>query len=683
MPITSNPPSDTLFVHRAPSSSFTLAKPPPARKRHIQRGPVPLGPVFNQQSCELTSPVCSPRSSPISRRRPSITSRSPLSSFFSFVESPESAIRRSSVYGIGLGVPGARLSPSTLNTIVAFASGKYQRRSVSGPLPGTARSFETHFTPSPKSNEPPVSARLALGSSSTHPIPTPIHILFERTRTLATLKAKPQGPSSPHIKSKEPKARPTPVMTTKDGHVNVLLLPKRRDKETASSLRSNTSTSTGASRSKSKKDSQSVQASSSSGKTPRAASNPALRAQRSLTPARDAFRPLPYATHAALDEFFGDPRKMNALHAHQSSSNQLGARPGEVGYGTTVGHKGADGWIWFDALEEQEYAWLMGEPEGPLSPETPQPRKEKKKSKRRGLLLGRRGSTTSESDGGRTDWESFDALRRGSESGTSEGGVVDAMTYDLDPTRPPRYRVGADGSARYRVDATAWDAAVQVRGRQRVGGTSTPKSRRGRSRRGSTSHGATAAERRRPPPLNLAAVSSTLASLVPSAVPAVRSPPNLTARRPSLPLPVSRLPPSLADAARADFVSSSFQPHPSKRDLNLDPETPWSANLPKETIYRTIGPGIAPTPVSAAPSSPFKSMFARRASFTPLPLRHNPLPLPQSNTNLSYEFKANGSLPKLPPMPAENGTPAPAEGRRKTSLADIFRKGFSARGGRK
>ncbi|KAG8738580.1 hypothetical protein FRC12_016707 [Ceratobasidium sp. 428] len=471
-------------------------------------------------------------------------------------------------------------------------------------------------------------------------------------------------------------------MATKDGHINVLLLPKRRDKDITPSLRSNTSTSTSASKSKSKKDSHSVQASTSSGKTPRAASNPALRAQRSLTPARDAFRPLPYATHAALDEFFGDPRKMNALHAHQSSSKQLGARPDEVGYGTTIGHKGADGWIWFDALEEQEYAWLMGEAAAPLSPETPQPpRKEKKKSKRRGLL-GRRGSTTSESDGGRTDWESFDPLRRGSESGTSEGGIVDPMTYDLDPTRPPRYRAGADGSARYRVDATAWDAAVQVRGRQNIGGTSTPKSRRGRSRRGSASQ---AAERRRPPPLNLNAVSSTLASLGPQAIAAARSPPNLAARRPSLPLPAPRLPSSLADAARADFVSSSFQPHPSKRDLNLDPETPWSANLPKDTIYRSIGPAIVPSP--APPGSPFKAMFARRASFTPLPLRSNPLPLPQSNMNPSYEFKeapANSSLPKLPPMPTENGAPIPVgEGRRKASLADIFRRGFSTRGGRK
>ncbi|KAG8715996.1 hypothetical protein FRC08_009952 [Ceratobasidium sp. 394] len=682
MPITSNSPASTVFVHQPGSSVFTLSEPPPARTRRIQPAPVPSGLASDQQSCRPTSPVCSPRS-PTSRRRPPITSRSPPSSFFSFVDS-RNTIRRGSAYDIGLGVPGAPLPSSSLNAIVAFASGKSHRRSISGPLPGTAWSFETHFAPSPKSIESPVPG-LALATSPTRPIPTPIHILFERTRTLAALKANLQGPSSPQIKPKRSKARPAPVMATKDGHVNVLLLPKRRDKESAPSLRSNTSASTSASKSKSKKDSHSVQASSSSGKTPRAASNPALRAQRSLTPARDTFRPLPYATHAALDEFFGDPRKMNALHAHQSSSNQLGARPGEIGYGTTIGHKGADGWIWFDALEEQEYAWLMGEPEALLSPETPQPRKEKKKSKRRGLL-GRRGSTTSESDGGRTDWESFDALRRGSESGTSEGGIVDPMTYDLDPTRPPRYRAAADGSARYRVDVTAWDAAVQVRGRQSVGGTSTPKSRRGRSRRGSASHGASAAERRRPPPLNLAAVSSTLASLGPNSIPAVHSPPNLAARRPSLPLPARRLPPSLAEAARADFVSSSFQPHPSKRDLNLDPETPWSANLPKETIYRTIGPVITSTPVPAAPSSPFKSMFARRASFTPLPLKHNPLPLPQSNTNLSYEFKgapANGSLPKLPPMPTESGAPVPAEGRRKTSLADIFRKGFSSRGGRK
>ncbi|KAG8697207.1 hypothetical protein FRC09_008011, partial [Ceratobasidium sp. 395] len=547
MPITSNLSSNVVLVHQpgscASNSNFTLSAPPPARKRRV--------PPPNQQSRKPTSPVCSPRSSPNSRRRPSVALRSPpLPSFLSFVDSPKSTIRRGSECSIGLALAGTRLSPSTLGAIVAFTSGKSHRRSVSGPLPDTAWSFETHFAPSPKSLEPPVSVCLVLTPSPTCQTPTPIHILFERTRTLAALKANP-CPSSP--KPKKSKARPTPVMATKDGHINVLLLPKRRDKDTTPSLRSNTSTSTSASKPKSKKDSHSVQASTSSVKTPRAASNPALRAQRSLTPARDAFRPLPYATHAALDEFFGDPRKMNALHAHQSSSKQLGARPDEVGYGATIGHKGADGWIWFDALEEQEYAWLMGEAAGPLSPETPQPpRKEKKKSKRRGLL-GRRGSTTSESDGGRTDWESFDPLRRGSESGTSEGGIVDPMTYDLDPTRPPRYRAGADGSARYRVDATAWDAAVQVRGRQNVGGTSTPKSRRGRSRRGSASQGGTAAERRRPPPLNLNAVSSALASLGPQAIAAARSPPNLAARRPSLPLPAPRLPPSLADAARADF----------------------------------------------------------------------------------------------------------------------------------
>ncbi|KAG9106739.1 hypothetical protein FRC07_008746, partial [Ceratobasidium sp. 392] len=274
MPITPNPTSDVVLVHQlgplASSSNFTLSAPPPARKR---RGPVP-----NQQSRKPTSPVCSPRSSPNNRRRSSVTLRSPpLSAFLSLVDSPKNTIRRGSAYGIGLALPGAQLSPSALSTIVAFASGKSHRRSVSGPLPGTAWSFETHFAPSPKPIGPSASIHPALTPSPTCLTPTPIHILFERTRTLAALKANPQ-PSLPQAKSKKPKARPTPVMATKDGHINVLLLPKRRDKDTTPSLRSTASTSTSASKSKSKKDSQSVQASTSS-KTPRAASNPALRAQ--------------------------------------------------------------------------------------------------------------------------------------------------------------------------------------------------------------------------------------------------------------------------------------------------------------------------------------------------------------------------------------------------------------------
>ncbi|QRV86427.1 hypothetical protein RhiJN_14445 [Ceratobasidium sp. AG-Ba] len=673
MPITPDP-SHTVVVHqfssRAPSSNFTLSAPP-ARKRPVQRTVIP---ATNQQPCKPTSPACSPRSSPNNRRRPSVTLRSPLQSFLSFVDSPENTIRRSSVSGIGLGRPGTRLSPSALNTIVAFASGKSHRRSVSGPLPSTAWSFETHFAPSSPPVKASAFAALALTPSPTRSTPTPVRVLFERSRTLAALKAKPQDTPSPRPNPRKPKTRPAPVMATKDGHVNVLLLPKRREKDMAGSIRSNNSASTSASKSKSRKDAQSTLGSGASGKTQRPATNPALRAQRSMTPAREAFRPLPYATHAALDEFFGDPRKMNALHAHQSASNQLGARSDEVGYGNTIGHKGADGWIWFDALEEQEYAWLMGDSNGPLSPDTPKPRKEKKKSKRRGFL-GRRDST-SESEGGQTDWESFDALRRGSESGTSDGGIVDPMTYDLDPTRPPRYRAVADGFARYRVDGTAWDAAVQVRGRQKVGGATTPKNRRGRSRRGSATHG-DAGERRRPPPLNLAAVSSTLAALASKAAPTptARSPVNLSARRGSMPILGSRLPPSLADVARADFVSSSFQPNPSKRDLNLDPETPWSANLPKDTIYKSI----AQSHIPASPGSPFKSMFSRRASLTPLPLRHSPLPLPNSNSG--FEFKGDGSLPKLPPMPMENGAPTPGTGevKRKASLADIFRRGFSSR----
>ncbi|EUC67369.1 hypothetical protein RSOL_501920, partial [Rhizoctonia solani AG-3 Rhs1AP] len=468
---------------------------------------------------------------------------------------------------------------------------------------------------------------------------------------------------------------------SKSGHVNVLLLPRSRDKDGGASIRSGTSASTSTSKSKSRKTVEPSSSSSKASKTP----NASLRAQRSLTPARgvahDTFRPLPYATHAALDEFFGDPRKMNAIHAHQTKPDQAGARPGEVGYGGSVTHRGADGWIWFDAIEEQEYAWLMGEANSPRTPETARQHPKEKKSRKRGLF-GRRGSVASVSSGGRSDWESFDALRRGSESGASDTGIVDPNTYDLDPTRPPRYRIPAVGApATYRaaaLDAGAWDGALHSHTRQNVGGTSAPKSRRGRSRRGSLNK-VDSEERRRPPPLNLAAVTHTLTALGPLAPNNQLTP--LTSRRASLPANCL-LPPSLSDVARADFVSSSYQPHPSKRDLNLDPETPWSANLPKETIYRSMGPD--PCALGAATGSPFKAMFSRRASLTPLPLRHAPAPLPKSGP--SYELKGtghNGTLPKLPPMPAEHGAPVPAEGRRKASLADIFRRGFGAKGSRK
>lgn len=670
MPITPSTSSSIVLVDEHGSrSKFTLAAPPPSRKRRAQRNPVAAS-----QPAHCTSN--SPRPSP-NRRRSStcsrvISPRSPLSSFLSVLDPPSAtrSTRKGSACQIGLGLPGTRLSPTVVNTILALTSGKSHRRSLS--VPCTAWSFETHFEPSPKSVEAPV--RLAPSPKPSPPsyITSPVHVLFQRTCALATLGGVPLvPPATPKPKSKS-KTRPTPIMANnKNGHVNVLLLPKSRDGG-AASVRSNTSASTSASKSKSRKTLEPSSNSSKTTKTP----NPALRAQRSLTPARgianDAFRPLPYATHAALDEFFGDPRKMNALHAHQSSSGQLGARPDEVGYGNSIGHRGADGWIWFDAIEEQEYAWLMGEAEAPNTPGTARQPKEKK-SKKRGLF-GRRNSVASESSG-RSDWESFDALRRGSESGTSDGGIVDPTTYDLDPTLPPRYRTPETGSlATYRVaafDAGAWDAAVHSHVRKNVGGASVPKTRTGRSKRGGSSKG-------RPPPLNLAAVTHTLAALGPVAPAAVPSP--IATRRQSLPVNCL-FPPSLADAARADFVSSSYLPHPSKRDLNLDPETPWSANLPQETIYRSIGTDLAAT--SPAAGSPFKAMFARRASLTPLPLRHTPAPLPRSGQ--TYEFKGtgtSGALPKLPPMPMENGAPAPMEGRRKTSLADIFKRSFG-RGGRK
>ncbi|KAL5635839.1 hypothetical protein ACGC1H_004588 [Rhizoctonia solani] len=659
MPITPNTssstaPTDERTIHiKDTCSRVTLSTPP--RKRRTRAGSV------SKQSdrCVPNSPGFS-RST---RRRASVSSRPALSPFLSVVDS------RNAAYGTNLGI---QLSPT------ANVFGKSRPRSSSGPIPCTALSFETHFAPSPRT---PVTTKINLSPdrSSYFGITSPVHVLFHRTCTLATLKghssAAPSTPAPPKIRSK---ARPAPIMTSKSGHVNVLLLPRSRDKDGGASIRSGTSASTSTSKSKSRKTVEPSSSSSKASKTP----NASLRAQRSLTPARgvahETFRPLPYATHAALDEFFGDPRKMNAIHAHQPKSDQASARPGEVGYGGSMTHRGADGWIWFDAIEEQEYAWLMGEANSPRTPETARQHTKEKKSKKRGLF-GRRGSVASVSSGGRSDWESFDALRRGSESGASDTGIVDPNTYDLDPTRPPRYRIPAVGApATYRVaalDAGAWDGALHSHARQHVGGTSAPKNRRGRSRRGSLSN----EERRRPPPLNLAAVTNTLTALGPLAAPSKLTP--LTSRRASLPANCL-LPPSLSDVARADFVSSSYQPHPSRRDLNLDPETPWSANLPKETIYRSMGPD--PCAPGAATGSPFKAMFSRRASLTPLPLRHTPAPLPKSGP--SYELKGtghNGTLPKLPPMPAEHGTPAPAEGRRKASLADIFRRGFGAKGSRK
>ncbi|CEL52084.1 hypothetical protein RSOLAG1IB_00621 [Rhizoctonia solani AG-1 IB] len=639
------------------SSEFTLSSPP--RKRRNQR--TRAGSVSKQSDrCTPGSPICSRPT----RRRASVSSRPLLSPFLSLVDS------RSTAYGINTAVQ-----------LSSFVLGKSRPRSSSGPIPCTALSFDTDFAPS---SGTPVTGKLSPSpgrSPSSFGIASPIHVLFQRSCALAKLKGDSSAASTTITPPKaRSKARPTPIMTSgKNGHVNVLLLPKSRDKDGNASIRSGTSASTNASKSKSRK---ALDHSSSKGsKTP----NPSLRAQRSLTPARgatyDTFRPLPYATHAALDEFFGDPRKMNALHAHQSTPDQLGARPGEVGYGGSVAHRGPDGWIWFDAIEEQEYAWLMGEAESPRTPETARQPKEKKPKKR--SLFGRRGSVASVSSGGRSDWESFDAFRRGSESGTSEAGIVEPTTYDLDPTRPPRYRTPTAGApATYRVaalDTGAWDAALHSHVRQNVGGTSTPKCRRGRSRRGSSSKG-NSEERRRPAPLNLTAVTNTLAALGPLAVPSNQPTPP-TSRRASLPANCL-LPPSLSDVARADFVSSSYQPHPSKRDLNLDPETPWSANLPKETIYRSIGSGLDAPGVT--PASPFKAMFSRRASFTPLPLRHSPAPLPKPGHG--YEVKGighNGTLPKLPPMPAESGAPAVPEARRKTSLADIFRRGFGAKGSRK
>ncbi|GAB1517311.1 hypothetical protein RhiTH_000357 [Rhizoctonia solani] len=641
---------------------FTLSSPP--RKRRDQRT---RASSISKQSdyCVPNSPSCS-RST---RRRASVSSRPSLSPFLSLVDN------RGTAYGINTGV---QLSPAVL--------GKSRPRSSSGPIPCTALSFETDFAPSPGT---PVTVNFSSSfsrSPSTSPsfgIASPIHVLFQRSCALATLKGNSSATSTAITQPKaRSKIRPTPIMTSgKNGHVNVLLLPKSRDKDGNASIRSGTSASTNASKSKSRKPLD-LSSSSKGSKTP----NASLRAQRSLTPARgvahDTFRPLPYATHAALDEFFGDPRKMNALHAHQSSPDQLGARPDEIGYGGSISHRGADGWIWFDAMEEQEYAWLMGEAENPRTPETARQTPKEKKPKKRGLF-GRRGSVASVSSGGRSDWESFDALRRGSESGTSETGIIDPTTYDLDPTRPPRYRIPVVGApATYRaaaLDVGAWDAALHSHIRQNAGSASTAKSRRGRSRRGSSSK-RDSEERRRPPPLNLTAVTNALAALGPLAMPN-NQPAPLSSRRASLPANCL-LPPSLSDAARADFVSSSYQPHPSKRDLNLDPETPWSANLPKETIYRSIGSGLG-TP-GVTPASPFKAMFSRRASLTPLPLRHAPAPLPKSGHG--YEVKGvghNGTLPKLPPMPSESGAPAAPEGRRKTSLADIFRRGFSTKGSRK
>ncbi|KAL7422035.1 hypothetical protein Q5752_003808 [Cryptotrichosporon argae] len=94
---------------------------------------------------------------------------------------------------------------------------------------------------------------------------------------------------------------------------------------------------------------------------------------------RDAFRPLPSSKLVEIKQFFGSspaPRHTKPRTAGPSSSSsasssaarrkvepsaRAGTEPHYLGEGATVRHTGADGRMWIDVEEEQEFAWLMSE----------------------------------------------------------------------------------------------------------------------------------------------------------------------------------------------------------------------------------------------------------------------------------------------------------------------------------
>lgn len=84
---------------------------------------------------------------------------------------------------------------------------------------------------------------------------------------------------------------------------------------------------------------------------------------------RQNFRPLPTQTLVEIERFFGEvPRKSKALPRPPYGSKTVNATwPGpaggerHVGEGKTIRHMGADGNMWLDVEEEQEFTWLMSD----------------------------------------------------------------------------------------------------------------------------------------------------------------------------------------------------------------------------------------------------------------------------------------------------------------------------------
>lgn len=93
---------------------------------------------------------------------------------------------------------------------------------------------------------------------------------------------------------------------------------------------------------------------------------------------REHFRPLPVSALVEIERFFGDiPKKpsktppglkSSSKSAHRldkskpSSLEKVSAKDRAVGEGKSTRYKDEEGQMWLDVEEEQEFAWLMGEP---------------------------------------------------------------------------------------------------------------------------------------------------------------------------------------------------------------------------------------------------------------------------------------------------------------------------------
>lgn len=90
---------------------------------------------------------------------------------------------------------------------------------------------------------------------------------------------------------------------------------------------------------------------------------------------REHFRPLPVSALVEIERFFGDiPKKpsktppglkVSSRSAHPSkpsSYEKVSVEDRAVGEGKSTRYKDEEGQMWLDVEEEQEFAWLMGEP---------------------------------------------------------------------------------------------------------------------------------------------------------------------------------------------------------------------------------------------------------------------------------------------------------------------------------